>query len=141
MYRAYNFTADYHFFTTSLFEKDNAVANGYRDESDPIPFRVPNVALAGSSALFRTYNPNTGRHYYTASAGERDVLMGLGYVYEKDEGFIFASAESGTTEVFRLYNRNSGAHLYTKSAPEKDHLLAAFPGIWEQHQSLGWALP
>ena len=141
MYRAYNLTADYHFFTTFLAEKNNAVANGYRDESNPLPFSVPNTQVPGATPLFRLYNPNNGRHYYTASAGERDFLMGLGYVYERDEGFVYTSLQAGTTEVFKLYNRNSGAHLYTAIASEKDAILAMFPGIWEQHTSLGWAVP
>jgi hypothetical protein len=87
------------------------------------------------------YNPNSGRHYYTASAGERDSLKGVGWVYEKDEGFIHTSLQTGTTEVFRLYNNNSGVHLYTASAGEKNAILAAFPGIWVQHTSFGFAVP
>ena len=141
MYRAYNFSADYHFFTTSLAEKNNAVANGYRDESTPIPFNVPNTGVAGAAAIFRMYNPNSGRHYYTASAGERDSLRGVGWIYEKDEGFIYTALQTGTTEVFRLYNNNSGVHLYTASAGEKNAILAMFPGIWVQHTSLGFAVP
>jgi hypothetical protein len=139
VYRAYNFAADYHFFTTSLGEYDNAVASGYRPEG--IAYRVPNTNVTGTSALFRLYNPHNGRHYYTANAGERNILMGRGLVYEKDEGFIYLSAQGGTVEVFRLYNKRSGTHLYTTSAGERDDLLATFPGIWEQHASLGWAVP
>jgi hypothetical protein len=143
MYRAYNPNADYHFFTTSLGEFNNAVAAGYHDESNPpcckIPFHVPNTQVAGASAIFRMYNPNNGRHYYTANGGERDSLKGVGWVYEKDEGFVYAALEPGTTEVFRLYNNNSGVHLYTASAAEKDAILATFPGIWFQHTSLGFA--
>jgi hypothetical protein len=141
MYRAYNFTADYHFFTTSLAEKANAVANGYRDESTPLPFSVRNTQVAGTTPLFRMYNPNSGRHYYTAGAGERDSLRTIGWIYEKDEGFIYTALQTGTAEVFRLYNNNSGVHLYTASAGEKNAVLATFPGIWVQHQSLGWAVP
>jgi hypothetical protein len=142
MYRCYNPTADYHFFTTSEPEKSYAVANGYRDENSPTPpFRVPNTGASGATAIFRMYNPNSGRHYYTASGGERDSLKGVGWVYEKDEGFVHASAQAGTAEVFRLYNTNSGVHLYTARADEKDLILALFPGIWFQHTSLGHAYP
>jgi Calx-beta domain/Repeat of unknown function (DUF5648) len=141
MYRAYNISADYHFFTTSLGEKNNAVNFGYRDESSPLPFQVRNTQVAGASALFRMYNPNNGRHYYTASAGERDSLMNVGLIYEKDEGFIYGSFQPGTVEIFRMYNVNSGTHLYTKNPGERDFLLATFPGIWVQHASLGFAVP
>ena len=87
MYRSYNPTADYHFFTTSEPEKSYAVANGYRDENSPTPpFRVPNTGASGATAIFRMYNPNNGRHYYTADAYERDFLRDVGWVYEKREG-------------------------------------------------------
>jgi hypothetical protein len=138
-YRAYNFTADYHFFTTSQAERDFVVGTGYRNEGTA--FNVPNTQVMGSLPLFRMYNPNNGRHYYTANPGERDALMGVGLLYEKDEGFIYGSPLGGTVEVFRMYNRNSGTHLYTRNPAEKDALLANFPGVWEQHQSLGWAVP
>jgi hypothetical protein len=141
MYRAYNFTADYHFFTISQPEAENAVASGYRKEWPPLPFRVASTQVAGSSALIRMYNPNNGRHLYTLSAGERDFLMGQGLICEKDEGFMLPAPQAGVVEVFRMYNRNSGTHLYTQNAAEKDFLLATFPGIWEQHASLGWAWP
>jgi hypothetical protein len=141
MLRAYNFTADYHFFTTSLGEFNNAVASGYRNEAVPCPFHIPNTQLAGTAPVFRMYNPNNGRHYYTVSAVERDSLRSGGWTYEKDEGFMWTAAASGTVEIFRLYNTNSGTHLYTTSAAEKDHLVATFPGIWVQHASLGFALP
>jgi hypothetical protein len=139
LYRAYNPGADYHFFTTSAAERDNAVAQGYVDEG--VAFRVPNVQSMGGAALFRMYNPNNGRHYYTADPRERDVLMGVGLVYETDERFIYTAPGAGTVEVFRLYNRRSGTHLYTRNSAERDFLLARFPGIWEQHASLGWAAP
>jgi hypothetical protein len=140
MWRCYNLTADYHFFTTSEGEKDFAVAHGYRDENVPMPpFKVPNTGATGASAIFRMYNPNSGRHYYTIGAGERDFLKGVGWVYEKDEGFMFGSEAPGTIEIFRLYNKNSGVHLYTGNPGEKDAILAMFPGIWFQHSSLGFA--
>jgi hypothetical protein len=97
--------------------------------------------VAGAGALYRMYNPNNGRHYYTANGGERDSLKSVGWVYEKDEGFIFASPAAGRAELFRLYNNNSGVHLYTVNAGEKNAILAMFPGIWVQHTSVGYAVP
>ena len=51
---------DYHFFTTSLGEKNNAVAAGYLDESSPIPFNVPNTQVSGATAIFRMMSPSIG---------------------------------------------------------------------------------
>lgn len=149
MYRAYNLTANYHFFTTSLPEFCNAVRAGYRNESQPVPFDVRNasegVPPTGSTAIYRLYNPDpsSGRHYYTASAGERDYLMNLAWVFEKVEGFIYPldSTAPGSTELFKLYNATSGSHLYTINAAEKDYLLTTFPNVWQQHTSMGRAFP
>ena len=116
------------------------MAAGYRDEATARSgFCVPNTQVAGTVAIFRMYNPNSGRHYYSVGAGERDSLKGIGWVYEKDEGSIFTALGSGLNEIFKLYNTNSGVHLYTESAATKDAILAAFPGIWFQHTSLGYA--
>lgn len=140
MFRAYNPTADYHFFTRSQAEFGNAVLHGYRDETTGKPgFSVlPNPAKDAVS-VFRLYNPYNGRHYYTLSGPERDSLISLGWRYEKDEGFMFPGQAVGTTEIFRLYNKNSGVHLYTESSATRDSVLLQFPGVWVQHSSLGFA--
>lgn len=140
MLRAYNPQADYHFFTTSQVEFANAVAHGYRDESTgQSGFAALSTAVNGATAIHRLYNPNNGRHYYTASDAELSFLLRVGWRYEKDEGFINPAPVTGATEIFRLYNKNSGVHLYTQSAANKDAILSNFPGIWEQHSSLGYA--
>lgn len=140
MYRAYNPNADYHFFTTSSGEFSNAVAHGYSDETTGKGgFSVRAGQYVGTSALYRLYNSNDGRHYYTLSAGERDALQRTGWNYEAIEGFMFSSATSGTVEIFHLYNNNSGSHLFTESVSVKNAVLNAFPGIWVQQRSLGFA--
>jgi hypothetical protein len=140
--RAYNRYANYHFFTVSEPEFQFVVAHGYDDESTGRSlFKVSNVEQPGTVPIFRMYNPHTGRHYYTAAAGERDILKGLGWVFEITAGHLFPEAGPGRAEVFRLYNRDSGTHLYTHQVGEKDAILQMFPGIWEQHTSLGFAQP
>jgi hypothetical protein len=142
MYRLYNPKANFHFFTTSQAEFQFASANGYRDETTSrTGFAVTTTQLAGSLPLHRLYNPNKGSHYYTTSDGERDTLVSLGWRYERDEGFVFTSQVSGTVEVYRLWNRDSGVHLFTESPTVRDAVLRAFPGVWEQHASVGFAYP
>lgn len=138
--RAYNQNVDYHFFTTSVPEFSNALAAGYKDEtSGRTGFDVELTAVAGTAPIHRLYNPANGRHYYTLSDAERDSLVSGGYTFEKDEGFMYTSAVAGTTEIFHLYNNNTGTHLFTESGAVKDTILTAFPGIWVQHLSLGFA--
>jgi uncharacterized delta-60 repeat protein len=142
MYRLYNPVANFHFFTTSQAEFQFAAARGYRDETTArTGFSVAETQQAGSLPLHRLYNPIKGSHYYTTNDSERDVLVSLGWRYERDEGFVFSSQVTGTVEVFRLWNRDSGVHLFTESPTVRDAVLRAFPGIWEQHASVGFAYP
>lgn len=146
--RAYNPTADYHFFTTNSIEFTNAVNHGYVDESTgQSGFLVYVDAVPGARAIHRLYNQNNGRHYYTTSDGERDFLISLGgWRFETDEGYLFTAATSGTVEIFRLYNSVSGVHLYTSNSVMKDAILAITNSgtgthPWAQHSSLGYAFP
>ncbi|MBI5760722.1 MAG: hypothetical protein HZA46_19560, partial [Planctomycetales bacterium] len=141
MFRTYAPSVDYHFFTTSTAEFNSVVAGGgYRDETtNQQGFTVPDTKVGGAVGIHRMYNPNNGRHYYTAADNERNFLETQGWRFEKDEGNIFTTQVTDTTEVFRLYNVGSGVHLYTESAATKDAILSAYPGIWFQHASLGFA--
>lgn len=144
VYRAYNPNADYHFFTTSKAEFDNAVACGYSDECtapSSFPFHIFPTERNGTVPIYRMYNPNNGRHYYTTSAGERDVLNLMGWEWQgaKIEGYVYSEQYGSTTKIFKLYNQNTGAHLYTVDADEAAGILAAHPGIWVEHTPLGYA--
>lgn len=137
--RAYNPNANYHFFTTSVVEFNNAVAHGYLDETTGRPgFNVTPVQYAGESPLYRLRNPFTGKHYYTASGGEKDILVRAGWRFEKTEGFIFQSQVFNSTQIYKLYNNNSGTHLYTESAAINQAVLRQFPGIWVANTALGF---
>jgi ELWxxDGT repeat protein len=159
LYRAYNPVADYHFFTTSRLEFLNAISHGYIDEStgrggfavvrsQAAAFSADYTSI-GNDPIYRLYNLSTGRHYYTTKSVERDYLVGLippghpefgrvGWRFEKIEGYDSFAPER--QQLFRLYNNNSGVHLYTENATTKDAVLAAFPGVWVEHDPLGFAI-
>ena len=152
MYRAYNPNANFHFFTTSEPQFDNAVKVGYQDEATASPaFSIYSTQTGSSTPLFRLYNLQKGFHYYTISAQERDQLVALtpqqgqpgfgtvGWRYEGIEGYMFGDKPAGTTEIFRLYNKDSGVHLFTQDAGIKNAILAQFPDSWQQHSSVGYA--
>lgn len=140
MYRAYNIERDFHFFTQNRLEFQSAVAAGWRDENTGQKgFSVTQEVLPSTQLLNRVYNPNKGSHYYTLDTNERDALVNAGWVSEGTVGRLFTTQVPGTTELFRLYNRNSGVHLFTIEASVKNAILASFPGIWEQHASVGFA--
>jgi hypothetical protein len=149
--RAYNPSADYHFFTTNALEFNAALGGGYQNEAvNQTGFALGFNPLPGALPIFRLYNLETGRHYYTTNQAERDYLVGLvpvtdpnynriGWRYELNEPFVYPVQVSGTIEIFRLYNKNSGVHLYVESPAIRDAVLATPGGIWEQHNSLGFA--
>ena len=149
--RAYNPSADYHFFTTNALEFNAALNGGYQNEAvNQTGFALGFNPLPGALPIFRLYNLETGRHYYTTNQAERDYLVGLvpvtdpnynriGWRYELNEPFVYPVQVSGTIEIFRLYNKNSGVHLYVESPAIRDAVLATPGGIWEQHNSLGFA--
>jgi hypothetical protein len=140
MYRLYNPNANFHFFTTSKSEFDALVRIGLRDESTgQSGFAVAEDGAEGAAALFRMYNPNKGTHYYTTNAAERDFLLTRGWNAEGTVGNVFNAKVPGTSELFRLYNNDSGVHLFTTDVGTKNGILAAFPGIWVQHDSVGFA--
>ncbi|MCB2188666.1 MAG: hypothetical protein KQJ78_19785 [Deltaproteobacteria bacterium] len=146
MYRAYNTALLDHFFTTRQNEFQAAVAAGFVDESTGHPgqlFRVLQESLPGlNRAVHRLYNGTTGRHYYTYKDAEMNNLVAAGWVFERDEGYIFASQQSApmfnSVEVLHLYNTVVGSHLFTISAAEAAYVVANIPN-WVQQTSLGWA--
>jgi hypothetical protein len=153
-YRAYNATSNFHFFTTNRFQFEAALNAGYRDEATAATgFAIPFTQVAGSYPLYRIYNLQRGFHYYTLNSVEKDILVnsspqpgqpGFGQIGWRDEGvegYMFATPQPGATEIFRLYNNQSGVHLFTEVAGIKNAILAQFPGIWVQHDSLGYAYP
>jgi subtilisin-like proprotein convertase family protein len=141
--RAYNRPLDYHFFTTSRLEYDNAVAHGYEPEAaDPTvgrtSFAVPTVEVQGTSLIHRLRNPFTGRHYYTSNTSEKNFLAQLGWIYEKDEGRAFTSQLPNTVEIYKLYNRSTGVHIYVDSAATRLAILNLSPSWEGNHTSLGF---
>jgi hypothetical protein len=139
MYRALNPTTNDHFYTTSLGEFENAIQNGFIDETtDRTGFGVLADQFSGSQPLYRLYNPVAGLHYYTTNSAERDSLVTQGNVFEKVEGFLFVSQTGPTVEILRLYNVVEGSHLYTASAAVRDAILQEFPGIWVEHSPTGF---
>lgn len=154
MYRAYNPNANFHFFTTNRVQFDNAVSAGYRDEHSGVTgFSIFSSPAPGSTPLYRVYNFDKGYHYYTLNQAEKNGLIaaspqpgqpGFGRTGWRDEGVeghMFTSQQPGTTEIYRLYNNQSGVHLFTEIAAAKDGILRQFPGIWVQHDSVGFAYP
>lgn len=151
MYRAYNPVANFHFFTTSKAQFDNAVNAGYRDETTGrTGYSVFSTQVAGSVPLYRVYNMQRGFHYYTADPVERQILVNMvpitsesfgriGWRNEGIEGYIYTTPQPSATAIYRLYNRDAGTHLFTESEESKNAILQQFPLQWREESRLGYA--
>ncbi|MBB5868515.1 hypothetical protein F4553_001894 [Allocatelliglobosispora scoriae] len=122
--RLYNPDSGDHLYTTSVTERDTAVARfGYTDEG--VAGHVSATAATGTTPLLRLYNPDSGDHLYTASVTERDTAVArFGYVDEGIACHVFATAGAGTAPLLRVYNPSSMDHFYTASAAERDTAVA-----------------
>lgn len=118
-YRLYNPNTGEHFYTQSVYERDNLIRVGWKNEG--IGWKAP----TSGKPIYRLYNPNAkgGDHYYTMSSYEANSLVKAGWKKDNNGKPVFYSG--GTVKVYVAYNPNaqSGAHNYTISKFEQDSLL------------------
>lgn len=121
MLRLYNPNSGEHFYTSSLYERDQIVAMGWNYEG--VAWIAPTGAYKEEKReVYRLYNAIGGEHHYTMDSKERQELIYLGW---QDEGVGWYSAVT-PPYVLRLYNPNAFAnnHHYTTDMNEKNHLEA-----------------
>lgn len=116
-----------HFYTTSAFERDNAVAEFFY-VSEGVACFVPSSAGTGTTELFRMVNGSSGDHFYTTSAFERDNASQNGWSSEGTACLVFGSQQPNTVPLFRSFNAGNGDHFYTTSMAE-----------WNNAVGAGWA--
>jgi hypothetical protein len=129
VYRFYNSDSGSHFYTTSVEERDDIVAN--------LPHMIlegPRFMTEGSgTALHRFYNTVTDAHFFTTSDEEKAYVEASfsQFVYEGVATYVYTDP-TGTNDqgVFRLYNEETGQHLFTASEAEADNV----------QNVLGWKL-
>lgn len=110
-YRLYHSGEKYHFYSSSVGEKDALVKMGWKYEG--IAWRTD----TGGMPVYRLYHSGTRRHLYTTSVHERDILKTRGWNYE---GVSWHSM--GDKNVYRLYHPGIKVHLYTMDENEKNVL-------------------
>jgi hypothetical protein len=127
LFRLLNSKTGDHLYTTSVSERDSAIASfGYQSEG--IAGYVFDSQAPGTTPLFRLLNPKTGDHFYTTSVSERDsAIASFGY---QSEGitcyvFVFGAQAPGTIPLFRLLNPQTGHHFYTTSKAELEKAIAS----------------
>ncbi|CTQ67442.1 hypothetical protein [Roseibium alexandrii] len=129
VYRFFNSESGSHFYTTSVEERDDIVAN------------LPHLLLEGpvfiteglGTALHRFYNTLTDAHFFTTAEEEKAYVEASfpQFAYEGVAMYVYTDATGSSDQgVFRLYNEQTGKHLFTASQAEADNV----------QNVLGWKL-
>ena len=112
-----------HFYTTSLAERNNAVANlGYLAEGTAC--LVLAAPPPGPVPFYRFWSGGATDHFYTASFTEgANANNNLGYSAEGIAGYLSATQDAGTVPLFRMYSGAGTDHFYTTNAAERDNAV------------------
>ena len=113
-----------HFYTTSIAESNNAVAqDGYHFEGTAC--YVYDSQQPGTVPFFRLLNDSDGDHFYTASIAESNNAVAQdGYHFEGTACYVYDSQQPGTVPFFRLLDDSDGDHFYTASIAESNNAVA-----------------
>lgn len=118
VYRLFNPTNGYHFYTADAAEKDALVAAGWNDEG--IAWQAGDQNGKPVYRLFDV-NGNSG-HIFTTSEEEKASYIAKGY---RDEGIGWYAPSYAGRKVYKITNKTNGQVLYTISMDEKNALEAA----------------
>lgn len=113
VFRLYNPYSDDHLFTASAGERNELIANGWKDEGNA--WTMPQVPL-----IHRLYNPYTSDHMLTIDQAEAQSLINDGWRYE---GVAGVSSADGAP-VYRLSNPYTNDHVFTADEDEVKQLIA-----------------
>jgi YD repeat-containing protein len=123
LYRLFNPTTRYHFYTASL--TDSIIASGGFSVNEGIVgyvYPATGTPPAGATPLYRMIV--SGRYFYTASSVERDWVTTHGGTLDSTACYVYlsdATAPAGTVTLTRLRNVQGpagGGYLYTSSETE-----------------------
>jgi hypothetical protein len=124
LYRLYSSKYANHFYTISVADRDNAVANNSYVYEGIAAYVLKNQ-VAGSTPLYWLYNVAIGDDFYTTSASERDgAINKYGYQYQGIAGYVFTSQVKNSIPFYRLNSSKQQDHFYTTSTSERDNAVA-----------------
>ncbi len=121
MFRLFKASVPDHFYTTSITERDSAIAAGYTLEG--IAGYVSEVPGGGNVPFYRLLK--NGHHIYTSNETEKTALIGQGWALEGIAGYIPPVTANVTAPLFRLYRASNGDRIYTTSTAERDSAIAS----------------
>jgi|GEM_PF-3314598 len=130
-----------HFYTTSVGERDNLIANDPNWEYEGIISEAAHPTESTASPVYRFWSPVYRHHFFTISANERDHVIANdpNWEYEGEAYFAYVDSNSSNRPVFRFYSENFRGHFYTTSVGERDSLIANDPN-WA-YEGEAWYVP
>ena len=125
IYRLYSPSRNYHFYTSSITER-NRIVNTMDFRYEGVGFASrPSSQNSDDAPVYRLFRTRTGSHLYTLSAAERDRAVSQhGFRYEGVGFHANTSNSPDNKPVYRLYRPSTGSHLYTVSSTERDRAVA-----------------
>ena len=134
VWRFFNKQNGSHFYTASLAEKNDVVANlSAIYQLDGVAYQINTSCPANQAPIYRFYNKQNGSHFYTASLAEKNsVQANLSAIYSYDgQGYRVCTAPPvGSRTVWRFYNKINGSHFYTADPVEKARVQATLAATY-----------
>lgn len=139
-YRFYNASTAAHFYTSSVAEADDLLADfSSAFHLEGPAFWVATAPSSGLSPVHRFYNAQTGVHFYTISEAERAQLVAARSQFRYEGVAYHASqvAGAGMVPLYRFYVPSKGFHFYTASESEKTNIQANL-GATYRYEGIGY---
>lgn len=133
VYRFGSMPGNRHFWTSSIYERDDMITAGYRYEG--VAWKATTAQT--NKPVYRLYSPTMQKHLFTTDANERDVLrQTASWSYE---GVAWYTPDNATSRpVYRLYAAYNAHHFYTTDSYERQQLIQS--GVFRD-EGIGWYEP
>jgi uncharacterized protein (DUF1800 family) len=138
IYRFYNTRTATHFYTISVAERDNVIAQYPWFTPEGVVFYAYTTQQTDTSPVYRFFNTQLGTHFYTISEAEKNAVIANYpvFTFEGPAYYAATTPADGRTPLYRFYNTRTSAHFYTTSADERDHVLQTWP--WFSYEGIAY---
>ncbi|PPR01010.1 hypothetical protein CVT26_015611 [Gymnopilus dilepis] len=126
-FRLWNGAVKNDYYTTSIQEKQAALAAGYSDEG-VAGWIWPNTTQPELQTIpfYHVVNDQVHNDFYTIATSERDnALNNLGYRNLGIAGYVYPDGACGGLPLFRLWSNAAQNDFYTMSAGERNNVIAS----------------
>lgn len=133
VYRFKDLPDNRHFWTSSVWERDQMIRAGYHYDG----IGWTSIQDTKGTSVYRLYSPTMQKHLYTTDAYERDTLDATSSWNYEGVSF-YSSSSNNNYPVYRLYRPQNGEHFYTKDAWERSELIRQ--GVFKD-EGIAWYQP